>query len=97
MTYTYVTPHPEDGMLPKECYTTVVSFSILDMTSPNGLGVSQMAHRILREKVYDSYPEFAITEKTNSEHLALEGPSPSGNKMIDPITDNPTRSATDDD
>ena len=86
-------------MLPKECYTTVVSFSILDMTLPNGLGVSQMAHRILREKVYDSYPEFAITEKTNSEHLvlALEGPSPSGNKMIDPTTDKPTRSATDDD
>ncbi|GMQ81535.1 MAG: hypothetical protein BMS9Abin05_0967 [Rhodothermia bacterium] len=95
VTYTYVTPHPEDGSRPRECYATVVGFSILDMSSPNGLGGSKMAHRILREKVYDSYPEFATTEITNSEHLrlALEGLSPSGDQMIDPTTGSPSRFA----
>jgi len=92
ITYTYLAPDLSYGPLPEDCYGTVVGYSILEMSQPGGFGEAKLAHRILRRRTNETFPEFAGGLIVSSEHilLALQGLSPSGGPMIDPSTGSST-------
>jgi hypothetical protein len=96
LTYTYVSHFPDDGDLPTQCYSVVEGYSILDMSSPRGLGDDILAHRIRTRDTYGIYPEFSdldLFEPGQPVLSALRGLTATGAPMIDPTTGQPTRFA----
>ncbi len=88
LSYTYVSPRPEDGAIPAACYGTISGMTILDMTSASGLGHTKLAHRVVRKVKSGPFAAFAEEDIRDPNHvrLALEGLSPTGAAMIDPST-----------
>ncbi|GMQ83155.1 MAG: hypothetical protein BMS9Abin05_2642 [Rhodothermia bacterium] len=86
ITFTYTSRHPEDSVQSDDCYGAVAGYSILNMSSPRGLGQNKLAHRIWRRNQFASYPEFSGELLENGEVIlfALQGLSPSGAPMVDP-------------
>ena len=94
--YVYLSPHPEDGALPDRCYGSVTAFSVLPMSTNEGIGANKLASRMWRRASHSSiYPDFWETLDSTPEAIlnALKGLSAAGEPMMNPVTGQATKFA----